>query len=235
MKLWSIQSPEAYAHLQDRGWLSGDPDFEREWGWTPSQAWGFKPAYDWMVREMTTRLGPAPDGAQYPVWAWARPPRPTRSGAPDMRSGRDEGPCILLELEIPPANILLSDHGLWHMVLNGSVAALSEPECTREEARLAALCERLGSPLGSHGRMEAQHFSRPEVIDLLSKGWHHIFEVAPLREGQPAGMAFSQPADPEWVEVNRICAQACMWRIEAGQVASASHFKPRPPQPKARP
>ena len=61
--LWTIQDEAAFEVFQKTGVLRADPNhliFDGE----------FKDAYDWMASQMRQRIGPAPAGVQYPVWAW---------------------------------------------------------------------------------------------------------------------------------------------------------------------
>lgn len=228
MRLWSIQSPRAAALLEAGSPLTGAPDFEMTWGWSADHPWGFKQAYDWMRRAMAERVGSPPADGAYPVWAWARPPSITRSGAPDMRAMRDSEPCALLEIEVDPERVLLSDHESWHMVLNGSALALTEELDQRQDARLAELCQKLGLPLDPGGRLGARHYGHPDVLAFLSDGWSSVFEVEPLAAGRPARMAFSRPFDPEWIRAEGVSVQACLWRVNPVDVVSVRHFGARP-------
>lgn len=99
--------------------------------------WGgdFAGAYDWIAQRMAAVLGPGPNGALWPVWAWARmsgrdspTPRFSWNMVPlDFHlGGRTSWPnseargLFWLVLDVDPARVLLSDFGLWHSVLNGT-------------------------------------------------------------------------------------------------------------------
>ena len=114
MRLWTITEPEVYDALRAEGALRCDP-----WkGESFDEPVSFQRAYDWMVEQMVGRL-PGYHGG-YPWWGWARYGEGTPR--PDLRSFRtmtDRGrEMVMLELEIPDGEALLSDFDAWHMVLN---------------------------------------------------------------------------------------------------------------------
>lgn len=122
MKLWTVQSNEAYQKLQRDGMLSGDRTLIMEES--------FLTAYQWLCRQMEKRIGPPPHPDVFPVWAWHT--WEGGSGKPDMRRYRSEveapDGCWRLTLEVPDDQVLLSDFDLWHFPLNGWYLALSEKE-----------------------------------------------------------------------------------------------------------
>lgn len=112
MKLWTIQTLEAYQVLSSSGVLVGD--WRRVWK-------SFKPAYKWLVHQMEARdirLGGKP-----PIWGWLR--------KPDLRYGAHlpRGTLgVRLLLEVPNHLVLLSDFEGWHSVLGGHFLALNDVE-----------------------------------------------------------------------------------------------------------
>ena len=230
MRLWSLQPVSVGLQIQHDGIAFARPDFDLHWGQHPDAGWGFRQAYDWMSTQMASRIGPPPPGAIHPMWAWARPPRPTGRGAPDLRSMRDDQPGVLLELEVPPTSALLSDHGSWHHVLNGWPLAFSEPLSEQIEARLRTLCASLGTPMSKHGILDAAHFSFPEIRSFLGHSWTPIFRVEPLHKGVSARLDIGPDGDPEWVGGDDICVQACLWSIQRSQVVSSTPYAARKPR-----
>lgn len=110
MKLWTIQYPEAYKDLCEKGVLRVPDDMVDSY---------WKRSYDWLVSEMIKKIGNPPDGVHYPLWAWH-----TLDGKrkkPDLRMGgyakRGEKQ-ILIEFEIPDDKVVLTDFAAWHYVLN---------------------------------------------------------------------------------------------------------------------
>ncbi len=114
MRLWSIQSKIAYDIMLQTGSLRADEEhllFEGD----------LKESYIWMADQMKKRLGQPPEGVKFPVWAWYQ--WEGRRKRPDMRThGRSWGDkgveIVLLTLEVPDDQVLLSDFDYWHVVLN---------------------------------------------------------------------------------------------------------------------
>lgn len=113
MRLWTIQTEAAVTALEASGELINlghclsleDHSF----------------AYSWMKRKMEERLGPAPSGDAYPIWAW-KSWGGQRSPRPDLRRTAHlpkdtKGACI--EIDVSDRRILLSDFDRWHAVLAG--------------------------------------------------------------------------------------------------------------------
>lgn len=135
MRLWTIQTDAAYRILQETGKLSGTRGTVIEES--------FLPAYDWLRKQMSQRIGPPPTPEAYPIWGWYQ--YEGRSGKPDMRRFRNDlraaGPAGLwrLKLEVPDEQVLLSDFDLWHFPLNRWYLSVSEEDydahdtCTQEE------------------------------------------------------------------------------------------------------
>lgn len=110
MRLWTLQNEEVYNAIMQEGKYhcieSKSENLESR---------HFKRSYKWLVGEMEKRIGKAPKGIDYPVWAWLR--------KPDLRS-KDYAPCkgifYRIEFEIDPKDVLCTDFNHWHCVLNYS-------------------------------------------------------------------------------------------------------------------
>lgn len=120
MRLWTIQTEQAFRQFERSGFLRGDgrrvdSDFRR--------------AYAWMALQMEQRLGKPPGRSRTPVWAWKV--WNARSAKPDLRSSsllpRDAA-GVRIEFEAPPETVLLSDFIRWHAVLNGHYLADDQAE-----------------------------------------------------------------------------------------------------------
>ena len=112
MILWTIQHREAYEEMLRTGVLRANSahifdEFFRE-------------SYEWMAEQMKKRIGNPPEGVELPIWAWYQ--WEGKRKRPDMRShGRssDRGvPIVLLTMDVPENQVLLSDFDYWHVVLN---------------------------------------------------------------------------------------------------------------------
>ena len=127
----------------------------------------FPRAYAWLAREMTKRVGPPPQGVDWPVWAWYM--QNGKHKKPDLRSERwgygsgDEDYCCI-ELEIAPERVLLSDFDNWHIVLcNGLISDTEE-----EDVALEAFYEQL---------------SDEEKIACKEKNWERVLDISPRNNG----------------------------------------------------
>jgi len=104
MKLSMVVERERWALLQADGFLLPDPDKIMEET--------FRPSYEWMAARMLERL-PEPQGPAWPLWAWA------------WYDGFDVSPpherndqFVVLEIEKPAEEVLLSEFNSWHCALN---------------------------------------------------------------------------------------------------------------------
>lgn len=114
MILWTIQSKAAYESLCEKGTLIAGKEhtiFESH----------YEPAYRWMIEQMNRRIGPAPKGAMYPIWAWYQWEGERKR--PDMRShgitGEPGNTIVLLTIDVPDDEVLLSDFDDWNLVMGG--------------------------------------------------------------------------------------------------------------------
>jgi len=112
MRLWSIQTENAVRRIKEKGELRGD--------WRRVDHW-FKEAYQWLCVEMEKAdIGLK---GRPPVWAWTR--------RPDLRysaHGQKGETLYLLELDVPDDEILVSNFGAWHCVLNPCFVTMNDAE-----------------------------------------------------------------------------------------------------------
>lgn len=157
MELWSVQTPEVLECIEKDGLYICNPGLSEH-----ITDFGFGPAYDWLVSQMESRIGPRPQGVTHPIWAWHT--RDWKRHKPDLRESgylaRGQAGA-LLSLEVPDKDVLLSDFDAWHWPLNGWFlsAATNEVDCDREENVFKAL-------------------SPEKKLYALHKSWEHIFDVS---------------------------------------------------------
>ena len=111
MTLWTIQSQAAWTELQEKGVLRAKAGHVGEPSWVP--------AYQWMIRQMRSRLGPPPEPDCTPIWAWYQ--FDGQKKKPDLRARGHLEPGtkgVRIELQYPSDRAVLSDFSLWHYVLN---------------------------------------------------------------------------------------------------------------------
>ena len=118
MRLVTIQPYEVLEILNAQGrFVCYGPKCENVSG-----EYSFAPAYQWLAKEMVKRIGPAPTGVAYPIWAWYK-------SDDDFADWGPEGEKYAkLTVDIDPSRVVLSDFDDWHCVLNCS------PLLTDEEA-----------------------------------------------------------------------------------------------------
>ena len=120
--LWTIQDEAAFEVFEKTGVLRADPNhllFDGD----------FEDAYLWMADQMRHRIGAAPEGVQYPVWAWYQW-EGQRKRMDLRRSGyaKRGTPLVQITFEADPQEFLLSDFDAWHFVQNEHYLADSESE-----------------------------------------------------------------------------------------------------------
>jgi hypothetical protein len=110
MRLWTIQHIDVWNKLQKKGLYKTDKRF--------ICFEDFKEAYEWMVDE-AKRINPEWKESR-PVWFWTK--------KPDLRTYRfvripgkpKTIPHVLIEIEVDPKELLITDFDMWHQVLNSS-------------------------------------------------------------------------------------------------------------------
>ena len=81
----------------------------------------FTDAYAWMNERLAERIGAAPVGVTYPIWAWYR-----YDG--DFAHWNGGGTFVKIVLDIDPERVVLSDFDDWNCILNGGPVVTDEDE-----------------------------------------------------------------------------------------------------------
>lgn len=160
MRLWTIQTEEAWTRAKRRGVLVGDGRYVfPDW----------RPAYRWMAGAMRRRLPAAPSRAVAPVWAWLR--WTGNSTRPDLRTPghvRAGTRAVRLEFLTRADDILCSDFQAWHFVLNYWYLPKNQADGRRFDARL---------------RRRGLDFYRTKPLregwahDAVERSWDRIFTI----------------------------------------------------------
>lgn len=120
--LWTIQDEAAYEVFQETGVLRANSNhliFDGE----------FQYAYDWMASQMHQRIGAAPNGLQYPVWAWYQwEGKRKRMDLRQSGYAKRGTPMVQITFEADTKDFLLSDFDLWHLVLSNHYIADNEQD-----------------------------------------------------------------------------------------------------------
>lgn len=109
---YTIQSIEKWELANQLGYLEGDKEYVYEY---------FLDAYKWMMQQMKTRLRKYNN--EYPVWLW--PKRPDLRMSSHLPKGTKG---ILLQVNIPEADVLLSDFDAYHCILNDWFLLVNDKE-----------------------------------------------------------------------------------------------------------
>ena len=199
MILWTIQSPEAWAQLEQDGVLRSKHRHVAEATWLP--------AYEWMAGSMKSRIGSPPEPECLPIWAWYQWDGTERK-KPDLRAaghlGRGED-GVRIEFEHAGDCVLLSDFCLWHYVLNYWYLPSTETEGEAFETELA-----------THGLsfFDQKPLPHPEYHARVVRSWNRIFDLD-----------WVEPdiSDPK----ERKAIQATVWELSLDQVRHSRHFRSR--------
>ena len=164
MTLWTTQQKEFYDELMQNGFA-----FCRQLSDLGND---MVLAYRWMADQMRKRIGepPLPE-IQYPVGAWyqygsgkwRKPPLSEEA----LSCG--DGPSsveVMMELDVPDNQALLSDFDLWHIPLNYSGYLIHHKRSFLKKA------EKL------FGYRNLEKFP-PDVQKMYFKSWEKIFEIRP--------------------------------------------------------
>ncbi len=194
MRLWTIQAYEAWVKLNNDGVITSDGNYVCD---------DFRPAYLWMAEQLELFIGYKPHQGSLPLWAWYQWGGQNKS-RPDLRfSGHlpKNKRGVLIEFEINPQVVLLSDFDLWHYVLNYWFLLKTEIEgdLFEKELVLNGLSPYKNKPLPEkfHSRVE--------------ESWKRIFDLDWVNEDITSS-----------IEAKKI--QACIWELKIDYVCSTREF-----------
>lgn len=117
MKLWTIQPYNVYEIINNTGIYTCNPNLSSLLEYCLEDD-NFVNAYKWISKEMKKCIGNPPHNVNFPVWAWYKVNGEHKR--PDMRTFgmRVFEKSVLIEIEIPDDQVLLSNFEMWHIVLN---------------------------------------------------------------------------------------------------------------------
>ena len=154
MRLWTFQPIEVYEILKNKGIYRCDPNNNGV------DKYLIK-SYIWLVSEMEKRIGKRPNGVKLPIWAWHT--TYWKHNKPDLRhvEFKCSKPCLLMEIEIPDNQVVLTDFDAWHFVLNHWYLGKStcEAEHDKEQAWLDTLT------------------NKQRNIEII-KSWQRVFDIS---------------------------------------------------------
>ena len=200
MKLWTIQSEQAYQSLTQFGVLRADR--------SNVTIEGFIPAYDWLISEMIKRIGAPQYKDTYPIWAWYQ-----WAGKRKRRDLRCSGyakrgtPLVQLTIEIPDNEVVLSYFDDWHYVLSFLYLALTEKEDSEFEEEYKAE----GFELLDMNDFKSTDPRLDKYRKRIVESWQSIFDI--WKEDSYG----SYP-------INERSIQATFWELKMEQVLKVEHF-----------
>lgn len=150
-------SAGGFEHLRAKGWLGARPDTVEPW---------LRQAYDWMRWRMLRRI-PTATG-RYPMWFW-----PFGGEWASQLSWSAKGDVVLL-VDLPRNDVLLSDFDDWHGVLN--IWQVTPAECEVCGIRFCETHEPLGSDADDDARVSSWDEVTAAHIEWYTPGWDEIFE-----------------------------------------------------------
>lgn len=202
MILWTIQNEMAYEKFKETEILRADDRFILD---------EMIFHYNWMASQMKKRVGsPISEEIKYPIWAWyqwggIKLKRPDLRVSGHLEKGRKG---VLLELEVEPRNVLLSNFDDFNNVLNyGYIGDNSE--------NFNKFYDELESYGYCHYDLQVDD-KKSDTLDefksRLYESWDKIFDLERERDENWSGRKEDQSI------------QATIWEVRWEQVVSAKHF-----------
>lgn len=164
MRVYTIQTVEFYEELLRNGvvYCNRESECSRD----------CKVQYDWMAEQMRKRIGEPPlPNIKYPVWVWQqnksrKRPKPPMSSK-NIPNGHSE--AVMLELDVPDNEVLLSDLNLWILPLNHWAIN------NRHEDKL--LYKKLEEYEKTHGKCYEMHEYPEEIRREIFDSWERVFDL----------------------------------------------------------
>ncbi|MBQ2615303.1 MAG: DUF3841 domain-containing protein [Synergistaceae bacterium] len=187
MILWTIQPDTVFKLIYTRGHYRCSPKRTCMLDFAEAQ-------YEWLVFQMKKRIGPPPEGVNYPVWAWYR--WSITKKRPDLRGirwwwGQKGDKFYRLEIDIPDSDVLLSDYEGWAgIILNNCLLSDTEQENNELEKFYASL-------------------NSEEQKKFLAKNWERVFDITQFNN--------------RWSRRGET-VQATFWELKKEQVRSYTSF-----------
>ncbi len=157
MKLWTVQPASILKEIEKNGTYR----CKEEYSYNLSKKDSLKDSYQWLIQEMETRIGRRPEGVEFPIWAWHT--WNFTHQCPDMNSPaflvRNEDK-VLLTLEIPDNEIVLTDFDAWQIVMRKSFLTYET-----EEEKLESMESYLDS-------LDEKQYQK-----AIEESWKNVFDI----------------------------------------------------------
>ena len=166
MRLWTIQSYEAYEKLVDTGILRADKNCICDEN--------FRYAYKWIIEKMKSKSIILPENVDYPIWSWYQ-----WNGKRKRRDMRQRGyansgkKIVQLTIEADAKDVLLSDFDLFHYVLNYWYLAKDEDDDKTFELEYRSL----GFEFNDLQNFSIQNENMKYLRKKIEDSWDNIFDL----------------------------------------------------------
>lgn len=166
MRLWTIQSYEAYKKLVDTGILRADKNCIYDEN--------FRYAYKWIIEKMQSKSIILPENVDYPIWSWYQ-----WNGKRKRRDMRQWGyansgkKIVQLTIEADAKDVLLSDFDLFHYVLNYWYLAKDEDEDKAFELEYRSL----GFEFNDLQNFSIQNGNMKYLRKKIEDSWDNILDL----------------------------------------------------------
>lgn len=155
MKVYTIQHLKVWEELQKTGQYQTNPQYICEET--------FQEAYQWLNRMAQKYQGWQ---VKRPIWVWTKRPDLRKSRFFQDPAQAAVEPHVLLTLNCPDQQLLLSEFGLWHCVLNYFPVAVNDQQ--------AKSWDKLLEPYGG-----MVHKAPLEIIEKMKASWEQILYLNP--------------------------------------------------------
>jgi hypothetical protein len=115
MRVWTVQPKEIWDVVKNTGVYTCD-ETKSEWLKEGDRS---REAYKWLSKRMTEKIG-NPKNIAFPVWAWYKWDwkNEVTDFFEDYFKGETPRDLVLIELELPESEIVLTDEPTWVLVMN---------------------------------------------------------------------------------------------------------------------
>lgn len=177
-----------------------------------SEQWGFAQSYEWMKKQMNSRqiYPEVQDKDLFWGWAWSGDRNQKKI---DLRTRKHENKPghVILTLDKSDDDILLSEFGLWHHVLNyWPICVTSEQEIYWDEIVKNEI----------HNFYQHKPLKNHLLHEKISSSWNHIFRIKNKEN------YFHLNLEPEQLnylgidENEKMVVQATFWNIRIDELKS---------------
>lgn len=163
MKIYTFQPLFVWDCLKDIGYYH--PFFLENYLQNDDDEWGFSQAYSWLKQQMNNKNIQYENNNSHMIWGWYQW-LGKKKCAPDKRYSQVknfmENEFVMLEIDIDPKRVLLSDYEFWHAAL--SYWYLDKANITNKFEKI-------------HNYYKEKPLRDKNGHNQLCKSWERIFDI----------------------------------------------------------